>query len=165
MELRYFQVASSFLEKLVSWWAFNAFFDSESHSFPHVMTSNFIGLEDGQDNVDAPKTAEEDEGAHSAWITSTELTTNFASSDEEADYAENSAENEDHDTEAETSSWHEVFLTMVVVLVQAGNNPWEAKTKEYIHRVRSSHITNCSICVLILLSSCHTGEGIWQRCS
>lgn len=58
--------ASSFLENLVSLWAFNAWFDSESQILPGVMTSYFIGLKNGHDNVEAPKTAEEDEGAHSA---------------------------------------------------------------------------------------------------
>merc|ERR1719313_380949 len=114
------------------------------------MTSYFIGLKNRHGNVDTPKTAQEDEGAHSAAGTSTELTTNFDSSNEEADYAENGADNENNNTETEATSWNEVFLTIFIVLVQAGDNPWKAETKEYIDRVRSSDVTNSSICILIL---------------
>ena len=144
-------------------WACDTFLDAESQALPYILASDRVSLKDGHYDVDQPERDEEDQGQNSSVSWSTELSANRASSNEEANDAKNSADNEDDDGEAERASWHEVALWITSSrLIDGGDQPWESKSQEHVYRVGARHVADGGVSVLLLLSSLHTGESIWQ---
>ena len=99
--------ASAILSSTVFGWAFNAAVDAECQAVPEI-ASDFVGLKDGQKDVEEPESAKESEGGLSAILCATELSSNLLSSTEQANNAKQCAEDKYDDTETQTACWHKV---------------------------------------------------------